>query len=42
MKSDIENKFDDNESVFDRHYSAWAVEGNVFSSKIYAIIIIEI
>ena len=42
MKSDIENKFDDNEAVFDRHYSAGAVEENVFLSKIYAIINIKI
>ena len=31
MKSDIENKFDDNEAVFDRHYSAGATWREMYS-----------
>ena len=32
MKSDIENKFDDNEAVFERHYSA----GNCYREEMYS------
>ena len=31
MKSDIENKFDDNEAVLDRHYSAAAIGREIYA-----------